>query len=414
MSSMPRVILLISSSAGYERGLLRGIARYAQDRGPWIFFLVGDEPDASILTSESSAVRYVKVKRSDSRRRCSVFELKSLGVTGFIGRIHEPRIAEAVLASGLPAIALDLTEEQLSDKRVLRRVSEIRPDSHEAGCMAAEHLLDRGFHHFAFCGYPKEYWSRLRMEGFCERIQKAGLSCTIYQPRRRESREPWRQEQKAVMAWLHALPKPVGIMACNDVRGRQLIDACAVGGIHVPDQVAVVGVDEDRLLSEFSNPPLSSVALNAEQGGYQAAQLLDRMMAGRVKQRRLLLVDALWVVARASTDAIAVEDPAVSAAMRYIHDNARRPIGVLDVVKHSATSRRALEIRFQRSLGRSIREEIQCVRMVWIKQLLAETNLPLPKIAECTGFSSASYLSKVFRRATGNTLAAYRRDHRTP
>ena len=188
-----------------------------------------------------------------------------------------------------------------------------------------------------------------------------------------------------------------------------------IGGLHVPNDVAVVGVDEDHLLSEFSNPPLSSVTLNTEQGGYQAAELLDGMMSGRVKQRRqLILVDALWVVARPSTDVIAVEDRDVAGAVLYIRDNARRPIGVQDVVKHAAISRRALEIRFQRSLGRSIRKEIQRVRLNLVKQLLVETNIPVSKIADSTGFNGLTYLSSVFHREVGVTLTVYRREHLVP
>ena len=118
-----------------------------------------------------------------------------------------------------------------------------------------------------------------------------------------------------------------------------MIEACALGGMHVPNDVAVVGVDEDHLLSELSNPPLSSVALNAEQGGYEAAELLDGLMSGRVKEPRLILVEPRWVVARPSSDVIAVDDRDVAAAVAYIRDNARRHIGVEDIVKHSAVSR---------------------------------------------------------------------------
>ena len=155
------------------------------------------------------------------------------------------------------------------------------------------------------------------------------------------------------------------------------------------------------------------MALNAEQGGYRAAELLHGMMSGQVKEKQLLLVEPLWVVARPSTNVIAMEDRDVAAAVMYIRENARRSIGVEDVVKHSAMSRRALEIRFQRTLGRSVREEIQRVRLGWVKQLLVETDLSIAKIADCTGFSSQSYLSGVFRRETGTTLAAYRCDNRT-
>jgi LacI family transcriptional regulator len=413
MSSMHRVVLMMSPHAGYDRGVLRGIARYARHYGPWVLLLSGDQPGLPFPGIESAVGASPKVgNHSKEGKRSSSLDLKNLGATGIIGRLYTPQIAKAVQGSGLPLIAMDLTEEQLAKDSPLSRVSEIRPDSHKAGRMAAEHLLERGFRRFAFCGYPGENWSRRREEGFAERLREAGLECDVFQLPQQKRRTPWHREQSAVAVWLESLQKPVGVMACNDIRGRQVIEACAIGGMHVPNDVAVLGVDEDHLLSELSNPPLSSVALNAEQGGYQAAELLHRMMSGSVKRQELILVEPLWVVSRPSTDVIAVEDRDVAATVIYIRDNARRPIGVQDVVKHSAVSRRALEIRFHRSLGHSIREEIQRVRLEWTKQLLVETSMPVWKIAECTGFSSVSYLSKVFHGAVGITLARYRRDHR--
>lgn len=408
---MHRVVLMMSPHAGYDRGVLRGIARYARHHGPWALLLSGEQPGVPFPGIEGSAnVLPAATTRAQPPKRSTLLNLKKLGATGIIGRLYTPQIAEAVAASGLPLIAMDLTEEQLAKDSPLSRVSEIRPDSHKAGRMAAEHLLERGFRRFAFCGYPGENWSLRRQEGFCERLHEAGFECDVYlAPQKR--RMPWHREQAAVAVWLESLQKPVGVMACNDIRGRQVSEACVIGGMHVPNDVAVIGVDEDHLLSELSNPPLSSVALNAEQGGYQAAELLHRMMSGSAKRQELILVEPLWVVARPSTDVIAVEDRDVAATVIYIRDNARRPIGVQDVVKHSAVSRRALEIRFHRCLGHSIREEIQRVRLEWTKQLLVETSMPVWKIAECTGFSSLSYLSKVFHRSVGMTLARYRRDH---
>jgi LacI family transcriptional regulator len=176
----------------------------------------------------------------------------------------------------------------------------------------------------------------------------------------------------------------------------------------VPDEVSVVGVDDDQILCELSNPSLSSVVLSAEQGGYRAAELLDQQMKNPKLGAQCLEVEPLWVVSRQSTDVVAVEDQEVAAALRYIRQNARQPIGVKDVVSQVALSRRALEIRFERSLGRSIRTEIQRVRLVWVKQLLVETEMSVEKISNLVGFSSLSYLSKVFRRETDETLAQYR------
>ena len=151
----------------------------------------------------------------------------------------------------------------------------------------------------------------------------------------------WEDEQKALTDWLQQLPRPAGLMACDDCRGREVLEACRTAGIRVPEEMAVIGVDNDELLCELADPPLSSVALNAEAGGYQAAMLLDRMMHGRQCEPARLTVEALHVVTRRSTDIVAIDDPVVAAALRYIHDHAATPIGIGDVVEHVLLSRRA-------------------------------------------------------------------------
>lgn len=414
MSSAPRLVLIMSSYAGYDRGVLRGIARYLRLRhqGPYACFLAGEQHGVPMATPDQLRAHSTKSNgRSNGQLGRSPIDLRGLGATGVIGRLYTQRIAETVLASGLPVIAMDLTDEQLTKGGPFDGISEIRPDSHKAGRLAAEHLLERGFRHFAFCGYSTENWSRRREEGFSQRIQEAGFQCRVFQLQRNTSLR-WHRELMAVPAWIRSLPKLTGVLACHDVLGRQLLEACALNGLHIPNDVAVVSIDEDHLLSEFSNPPLSSVAFNAESGGYKAAELLIKLMSGQVKKRQLILVEPSGIVARPSTDILAVEDREVASALKFIRSNFRQPIGVSGVVDHAAISRRALEVRFRQSLGRSIREEIQRVRIDWAKQLLTETNLPIGKIVDHTGFDSLSYLSKVFHRVAGVTLAQYRQDRR--
>lgn len=216
-----------------------------------------------------------------------------------------------------------------------------------------------------------------------------------------------------VLSWLQSLPKPVAVMACNDDRGRQLLEASLLGGLMVPDDVAVLGVDDDHVVCNLSNPPLSSVAFGLEQAGYQAAQVLSGLMAGTIRTPQRIQVDPLWVVSRRSTDVIATEDRHVGIALRFIRDHIRRSIGVGDIVAASGISRRNLEIRFRRALGRSIRGEIQRMRLIYTRQLLLDTHLPAGRIAELAGFGSLPYLSSVFHRAMGVTLAEYRRRLRT-
>lgn len=384
MNPVPKVALLIETSRGYGRGVLRGIVRYARHHGPWSFYVTPGDFEQALP------------------------KMEQWGGTGIVARIETPKVAKAILATGLPAVALDLSDEQLRPDNPLSQVSELVSDSYHAAQMAAEHLLERGFQHYAFIGIAGRVWSRRREESFCERIVAAGLQPHVYRPPRQKQDRAWDREQATMADWLRSLPKPVGLMACNDDRGREVLEACRAAGVHVPEEVAVVGVDNDSLLCELADPPLSSVALNAERGGYQVAGLLEKMMRGRVRKPKRIVVEPLHVVTRRSTDIVALDDREVAAALRFIHHNATGPIHIDDVVRHLQVSRRALEIRFQQAVGRSIHAEIQRVRLQRAKRLLLETDLPMPKVAAASGYGSASYLGQVFRHVLGMTPAKYR------
>ena len=444
MPEAPRVVLLMIPFTGYDRGLLEGIARYTQVQSPWVYYLSGDYPEVPLPSPDSlSGAFHWPEYVSGAAAQTPFPDLRRWRANGVIGRIQSARIARKVLASRLPVIAIDLSEEQLARDNPLSKISEIRADSRQAGRLAAEHFLERGFRNFAFCGYQGRIWSRQRQEGFCERLCEAGFSCNVYEPqcsphtpcaRRRAGRVgaasmprtrsvratleqrslSWSAEQPMVAAWLKSLPNPVAIMACSDIRGRQVSEASLAQGLCVPDDVAIVGVDDDHLICNLTNPPLSSVAFNLNQAGYRAAELLDGLMTGRVRRPQRIMVEALWVVARRSSDVIATEDRHVSVALRFIRDHARESINVDDVVEQAGPSRRGLEIRFRGILGRSIRDEIQRVRLACAKQLLLDTNLPTQRIAALVGFSSLQYLSNVFRREAGMTLAQFRRRMQVP
>ncbi len=385
MLRIPKVALLVETSRGYGRNLLRGVVRYSRLHGPWGFYLTpGDFVQA-------------------------LPRMRSWGGTGIIARIQTPEVARAILASGLPTIALGLSDEQLRPGNPLSRLSEVVSDSRGAGRMAAEHLLERGFRHYAYVGAAGRVWSGRRQESFCSRIREASLEPRVYRLPRSRHAAAWEHEQPALADWLLALPRPVGVMACNDDRGREVLEACRVAGIRVPEEVAVVGVDNDELLCELADPPLSSVALNAEAGGYRAAALLDRMMRGQSRKPQRLLVEPMHVVARRSTDIVALDDPEVAAAVHFIQDHATEPIAVSDIVAAVMISRRALELRFQKAIGRSLHAEIRRVRLERATRLLVETDLPITRVAEASGFGQASYLSQVFCQSFGSTPARYRR-----
>jgi LacI family transcriptional regulator len=205
------------------------------------------------------------------------------------------------------------------------------------------------------------------------------------------------------------MPRPAGVMACNDMRGQHVLDACQRVRLGVPEQVAVIGVDDDVLLCELCDPPLSSVVPNAERIGYEAAALLDRLMAGEKPPREEWRIEPLGVTTRQSSDVLAIDDPNVASAVRYIREHACRGATVPDVLQHVPLSRTILERRFRKYLGRSPQAEIRAVQLKRVQQLLAETDLRLERIAELAGFEHPEYMSVVFKRQTGQTPGEYRR-----
>lgn len=388
MAEPRKVALLIETARGYGRGVLRGVVRYASLHGNWSFYITPGDLEQALPA------------------------MRQWGGTGILARISTPRIAAAILKSGLPTVALDLSESQLAPENPLSRLSELVTDSEQAGRLGAEHLLGKGFRHYAFVGLSDGLWSFRREQGFARRIAEAGFTAHVYRPPRQKQKREWGCEQGILAAWLRGLPRPLGVMACNDDRGRQVLEACRAAALAVPEEVAVVGVDNDSLLCSLSPPPLSSVALNAERGGFEAAALLDRMMAGEAVVPRRILVEPLYVVTRHSSDVVVLDDPDVAASMRYIHNHAAQRIRVNDVATAVGLSRRTLELRFQRALGRSLNAEIQRVHLEQAQRLLVETDWPLPQIADAAGYYDASHLHQAFRRRWKTTPARYRRQIR--
>ena len=386
----PRVALLVETSLGYGRRFLRGVKRYARLHGPWGFYITPAD------------LRQVLPR------------MKEWGGTGIIARLETPQLEKAVLATGLPTIALDLTYRQQAAGSRLARVHEVRPDSRAAGRLAAEHLLDRGLRSFAFVGLSSEVpWSAERGQGFTERLAAAKLPYAEFPLPRRVADREWGREQAILAAWLATLPRPLGLLACDDDRARQVCEACHGADLAVPDDVAIVGVDNDDLLCELADPPLTSVALDSETAGWEAAALLDRLMRGERLPPQRILVAPTGVIVRRSSDVRVTDDPAVRLAVRFITDKAALPIRVADVVAAAGAKRRSLELRFQTALGRSIVAEIQRARLDRARRLLTESDLSVERIAAASGFSSSGYLIRLFKREMGLAPGAFRDRLRT-
>ncbi|HEX3599896.1 MAG TPA: XylR family transcriptional regulator [Lacipirellulaceae bacterium] len=386
MREIPKIALLVETARGFGRDLLLGVARYSRLHGPWSFHITpGDYKQA-------------------------VPKMKQWGGTGIIARIANDRIAQAVIAADVPTIALGLTDEQMLPDNPLSKFSEISSDPNEVSRLAAEHLLERRLTRFAYIGSDDRGWAKRRETGFKTYLEQRGITPYIYPTPKRPQDRIWEREQSLMARWISKLPTPIGLFACDDDRGREVLEVCGLVGLNVPEDVAVIGVDNDEVFCELSDPPLSSIALNAETAGYRAAALLDAMMQGRVRKRQQIIVEALGVVTRRSTDIVAVEDEDIASALQFIRREQGRGISVDDVVEKVAVSRRNLEKRFRDTIGRSILDEIQLVRLDRAKRLLVETTYPISKVADLAGFGSAGYFIQFFQRRVGKTPRKYRTD----
>jgi LacI family transcriptional regulator len=365
------VALLVETSNAYARGLLTGIMSYVRQHKPWSIYLPelgrGDVPP-----------RW----RGD----------------GIIARIETKAIARAVSRTGLPVV-------DVSAGRHIRSVPWVETDDAEITRLAVEHLLERGFRHLAYCGDSRFNWSRWRAEQFRKLALKAGVSGDVYES---SGSDPWTKEHNALLAWVRKLPKPAGIMACYDIKAQQLLDVCRENGVAVPEEVAVIGVDNDPLLCSLTAPPLTSVIPNTHRTGYEAAALLDRMMSGERIPPKGHLIPPIGVETRQSTDVLALADREIAAAVRFIREHACDGATIGDLLRVVPLSRRVMESRYRKATGRTPHQDLVRFRIERVKQLLAETDHSLERIATLAGFDHPEYMSVAFKRETASTPGRFR------
>jgi len=373
-----RVALIIETSNEYARGLLHGIRTYIREHESW------------------------DIDLDEHRRGEATHWLRGWKGDGVIARIENARIAAEVIDSGLPCV-------DLSAAREVPGIPWVETDDAEIARLAFDHLKERGLRHFGFCGAPQFNWSNWRRDAFARCAKAAGFDVSLFpEPTRPAKHLTHERELEAITAWVKSLPKPCGVMACYDLRGRQVLGACKLADLAVPDEVAVIGVDNDELLCDLSDPPLTSVAPDSDLTGYKAAELLDRMMAGERITKVAHLLKPLGVVARLSTDTLAIADPEMSNAVRFIREHACDGINVSDVLREVSMSRRVFETAFRKLLGRRPHEEIVRTRLQRVKELLTQTDLPLYAVAERAGFKHVEYMSVVFKKKVGIPPSEYR------
>ena len=388
MTVMPkhfRVALLIESSRAYGRQLLRGIASFCREHGNWTFYheerSLGDQAPARLKQWQPDGI----IARLESAKLISLIRRLKVPV---VDLYHEDEI------KGIPGVVVD--QDVLIQK-------------------AIAHFRERGFRTFAYCGFARVLFSELRESRFVSQLAGEGHKVHVFQypplanPDGLAAIEAHAlQYSNRLAQWLKELPKPVGLLACNDMRGRQILATCAEAGIAVPDEVAVLGVDNDDVPCELSNPPLSSINPNAQAIGYEAANLLQRLLDDRSLPRSRIMIEPTRVVTRRSTDVLAIADRHVAEAVRFVREHACDGMSMETMVESLAVSRSTLERWFQRVLGRSLNDEIVRVRVDRAAELLLTTHLTVEKISHLTGFAHVESMGRIFKRRQGLSPGRYR------
>jgi LacI family transcriptional regulator len=380
----PHVALLIETSKAFGRGQLQGVARFVRTNGPWSIYVDEYGPHTKLPTW-----------------------LKGWQGHGIIIRARNHETIEQVKRVGVPVV--DTLQQIACDG-----VAGVYTDDAAIARLAAEHLLERQIRHFAFVGVEKSNWSRRRRDAFNEALRIAGYGCHNYSPiSRRRFKESWEGGQEDLAEWLQELPKPVGLFAAHDLRALCVLDACRRVGIAVPEQMAIVGVDNDDVMCNMADPPLTSVAHRSEQLGYEAAALLEHLMNGGAPPAEPILIPPQSLITRRSTDIVAIDDPIIASALQFVRSCGGVGIDVEAVARHVGLSRRALERGFSRYVGRTPHEHISIEQLKRIKQLLQDTDYTLETIATKVGISSAAYLSVFFKERTGQTPGEFRHEARS-
>jgi LacI family transcriptional regulator len=386
MKKIRKIAILIESSCVHGQELLLGIARFASIKRTW-----------ELVTTSP-----YHLSESGPQKRSFTW-LKRENIEGVI--YSSSIYPEDILALNIPCIITTYMVERTPPW------PNIIPNSEKICKMAADFFLNKGFKNFAYCGFDLYPWSRQRAEIFQKEITKAGYSVDIYKRPKSKIVGMWENEQKYATDWLKKIPKPVAILTCNDVRGHFLAELCKNTDLKIPDEVSILGIDNDEVVCGICNPPLSSIDMNTRKAGFEAAKLLDSILSGTKANNQKIIVEPTYILERGSTDILAVENQDVAKALKYIRENAKELIQISDVAQHVSASVRTLQRHFNEVLGRSIGKEIKRVRIERISQMLLETDLTIYQISDEFGFSDSTHMIRLFKNIKKITPSEYRKKY---
>ena len=382
MNRNTKISVLLQTSQNFDQGIFRGIAAYAKERRSWSIYVEQEQQSWLSVLSEP-------------------------GLSGLIVNLDSDVFAEKALRLRLPMVGLGGGGGYYNPTSGIPYVT---TDNARIGQMAAEHLLDTGMRHFGYCGFPPTRnfsWTTIREKAFCQRLAASGFDCSVFHGTSALGTHA-AATQREIAVWLRALRKPVGVMGCYDWRARHLLEACHSADLRVPDDVALIGVDNDAMLCNLTDPPLTSVEQDRYGIGHRAAALLDELLNGGKPDPLVHVIAPLGVVTRQSTEVVVTSDPAMCEVLRLIRKRACAGLTADAVAAKMHISRTTLDNRLKAALGRTTDQEIRRVRVALAESLLSHTTMPLRQIAAQAGFGTEQYLCAVWKREKGATPGQFR------
>lgn len=383
---MVRLIFLSDFTEAYAHHLLQGILTYAKQKDQEAWVVCRMPPSYKETYGTKGVVEWAKKWEANA----------------IIGRFNHDDDIDLFRRNGIIAIAQDF-------KRRFNNIPNITSNYHDTGRLAARFFIEKGYEHFAFYGYKDTVWSDERCDGFYEGVKEAGYGKNFHTYTNQQLETLWYYDSTPLLNWLKQLPRQTAVFCCDDNQGNKITEICKSNRIQIPEHLAVLGVDNDTTLCELSDPPLSSIHLDIEAGGYETAELIMNLMKQKDFQPQDVIIKAISIINRSSTNSFATNDIYINEALEFIHSNLDKALNVTDLVKKLPLSRRLLEMRFKKVTGRSVYNYIIYNRIEEFARKIHETDKPINEIATEMEFYNYSNLVQQFKQIKGCTPTEFRK-----
>lgn len=389
-----KILLLVEKSRAAGTQFIKGFSRYANIYGPWQIYSL---PPLYLTQSAIHLSRQTYINW--------FAQIKKIDIDAVV--LRDMYSHDDFRKMGIPILVF---------REIVKKVPKahsISTDSRKISSLASEYFLARGYKNFIFCGFSGIPWSEERNKYFIREIEKEGLKAHSFNFSEYKKTIYFDKELNKLSKLIKSLPKPLAIFSCNDDCSQKVLEACRNVNLRIPEDAAILGVDNDELICNLANPTLSSIVLNFEKAGFETAEILDLALNRKLKKFRRLIVEPTEVVTRASTDIIAIESSDVKKAIKFIRTHGDENITVTDVVSATSVSRRVLEKLFAKELNKSIHSLIKQTRVFMICKMLTETNMTIKEVAHKLNFTNTNHISRYFKSEKSITLTDYRRKYKT-